>query len=311
MSEHSKEPTVATHRLARLLRRLGVPRQLRSSGSFRSAGVTRILAASVAGLMLLGAGSVVGNTVAAWQDPAVFKAQVGAGTWSGGGSDSPGGPVVSGSADVVIGNTSWTITNATSSIQACSAVQVTTTSNSEVAWKILIVTTESPWNGATSGYSQNGDGYDWSFNTPSAGYIQVSGGYKDNQKISATHPRTVTVCNYGLQPAPVKSANYTVSTSHGAWDSSRACMVTTVTGTGVEPFYFNWSIPLDLQPAFAKIESYSGHQATSVRVDGSFPGTFSPSLSTSTMTYTAASATASAIRGTGSYSFTTCVHYQS
>lgn len=257
-------------------------------------------------LLLVVAGVVAtratGPTSAAWTDPAIVVAMASSTSWT----STTGNPVVPGNSSTSVSNITWTQNNYTSSISVCFSAQVTTASATPVAWAIVIDTSQPPWNGVTTGYSQQGDGYSWADNTPSAGKIQISGGYTDNMGASATQPRTVSVCNSSLQPiaASKATAAFTTASEHGTWTDSQACIVTTVAGNGSQPFYFNWAASVDMQPAIARLVG----GVSQIRADG-VPLAFSPALSAAVSSYTASSQTASAIKASGAYSFTVCAYH--
>lgn len=239
-------------------------------------------------------------TTAAWADPAVLSATASSSTWGGGAPVYPGDPSIS------LGTTSWVLNNYGSSISACYTGQVTSTSTTPVAWKVVIDTAAAPWNGAMTGYNQQGDGYQWDYDVPSAGLIQISGGYSDNLKVSATQPRTIRFCNDTLQPVPATAGTVTVSTRQGTWNANTACLITTVTRSTATPWYYHWQVPLDISTALTRV-SNGPKDVYQVRADG-YPVTFTPALSATVSTYAVSSQVASSIKAGESYAFTTCAY---
>ena len=267
-------------------------------GSHRRPTDRRALRALTAAAALACLGMVVGalsQTSAAWQDDAGFTSGITSGTWT-------GAPILAG-AGVSLSYT-WTKIDPPTATggQVCAAVTVSTTSPSYVAWSFDLDLTQPPWNGVTSGYTVTGGG--------TGGYVagnryRVSGTADPSIGVSATDPTVQTICNPSLPPIPASAAGgyYTVTTTRGTWTGNTACLVTTVTGNGKQPFYFLWTAPVDMSTAFARVN------ATRVQMNPADPlVTISPALSTAQSTYTITPTWPAAIKGTGTYSVTVCAY---
>lgn len=286
----------------------------------------RVVLATSTGTVLLDASApVVGGTVTAvaatpFTPPAAGAARVYvavgswpvAASWVPPVSTSPVYPAPDGTAfDTAV---TWDLKNATSGQQACFTIRVTTTSTTPIVWSAYVDTAQAPFNGARAGYSvQGSDG--WKFqltpDTPTPGIIRISGRtdvWQPYDTVVAGQVRVVEVCNYSLPGAAVTPSAYTVTTSQGAWNAQRACVVTTVTGNGTSPFYVGWQTPVDMTAAVQRIRSgggtpgawrYGGDEWKVERLAV-------PSL-TGPFVFDVRSRTASNLLGTQSFTFETCV----
>ena len=264
----------------------------------RALARSRTGSAAVLVLLLSTLGWATQPTSSAWTDPAFFTTSASSGSWQ-------VAPVLAGPGVSV--SSTWSAGSVSSSgAVACATVTVSTTSATPIPWSFDLNLAVPPWNGQTSGYSDNlgatltdvgNDRYEVS---GTASWLLVSAG----------QPRVDTICNFSLPaiPASASAGYYTVQTTRATgkeWTTDTACMVTTVTGNGTQPFPFQWTASLDLSPAFARVTPTVG------RVQGgrsSWATTFTPALSPQQSSYVVASTLPSSISGTGSYSVTVCAY---
>lgn len=245
-------------------------------------------------------------TSAAWNDDAYFTTTVTAGEWAPAG---PSGPVYNGNDDTVVTDISWTlVTN--NPVQACFVAEVTTTSPTPVPWRLTMDLGRAPFNGQSSGYQLAGNDswrYQFHSNSPGPGFIQVGGtAGGGRQTIVVGQVYEVSVCNWSLPPGVQTPGAYTVTIGQGEWTPTRACLVTTVTGNGTEPFYFGWTAQLDMQPAVAHLiangrsfdgYSYGGNNWMFTRTANPAAGPYA---------WTVTSSSPANIAGSQQFSFTTC-----
>lgn len=251
--------------------------------------------AAVAALVVLTTlGWTTRPTSATWTAPAYFAASASSGSWQA--AAILPGPGVS------VSYTWWVGPVYSSGAQVCASVTVSTTSATPVPWSFDLDLTAPPWNGATSGYNETiGAQQELVGSTR----YRISG-TADWILISAGHPRVDQVCNYSLPPIPASSSAgfYTVTTTQGPdWTTTTACLTTTVTGNGSQPFSFEWTAPLDLSSALAKIRPRAGR----VQQTGG-TATIAPTLSPQQSSYTISSGWAGAIKGTDSAAVTVCAY---
>ena len=217
----------------------------------------------------------------------------------------PTGPVYPADAVTVVTDIRWTlVTN--NPVQACFAADVTTASTTPVPWRLEVDLTQPPFNGATTGYSfQGNDGwlYQQSAATPAAGYMQISGAVgKARETVVAGTTYEVQVCNYGLPPGVQTPSAYTVSSTQGTWTNNSACVQTTVTGNGTSQFYFGWTAVVDLRAAASRV----GRTSPRLELENAWQQTWTPAPDIGPNVYRVASQTSANLAGTQSYTFSAC-----
>lgn len=177
-------------------------------------------------------------------------------TWTHTGPSTPPGPVNPGAPSVVMTDIEWTlVTN--NPVQACFTAHVTTTSTTPMDWSLTIDMSRPPYNGADPRVLQLSGQDSWRYtlhrDTPEPGIVTVTGSANGGRTtVVAGQEHLVDVCAWTLPEGVQTPGAYTVTTvpaSGADWTDRRACLVTTVTGNGTEPFYFGWTADVDMTPA--------------------------------------------------------------
>ena len=169
------------------------------------------------------------------------------------------GGISSANADTVIRSIDWNISRAR---QVCTVANVTGIDGTPRAWAIRIDLTASPWNRtAPSQIDLNGTGT-VTLESPSSVLITGRSGRGafnprfNNTPITNTQTAAVTICNYNSPvPPPADPSWYSVTTAQGTWTDTQACVVVTVTASGLatDPFFYGWTTSVDLTAAKARI----------------------------------------------------------
>jgi hypothetical protein len=267
------------------------------------------LVAALALLALVLASRSADDTSAAWNDNATLAVSLTAGTWSGG-----SGPVYPGADTTQFSTTiTWDLKNATSGQQACFTANVTTASTTPVVWKVDLDLSQPPFNGVTGGFrlaGNNGWKYQLAYNTPVQGIAEITGKPDANEPwvtVVAGQTRVVEVCNDNLPGAVQTPTAYSVSSAHGTWTDSRACIDTTITGNGTSQFYFAWQTTVDMSTAVARLAA-AGHATNQWQYANNdwMTSHNTPATTASPPTFNVVSAIASNLVGTGSFTFEIC-----
>lgn len=173
----------------------------------------------------------------------------------------PSGPVTPTNPDTpnqpgtFMASITWTlVTN--NPVQACFDVNVTTSSTTPVTWSLDVNLTKAPFNGVDAKrFTLTGtDGWRYQTTAAAPGLMRITGkASAGTATVVAGQHYTVGVCHYQL-PDPVQTPGaYTVTHTPTTWTDTRACVATTVTGNGTEPFYFAWTTPVDMTAAAARL----------------------------------------------------------
>lgn len=219
----------------------------------------------------------------------------------------PSGPITPGNPSTTLSDITWTlITN--NPTQTCVAVDVTTSSPTPVTWAADIDLAQAPFNGAAPGglSVQGVDSWRYQITSgvPSAGKARLTGTAGGGRAtVVAGTTYAVTLCHWNLPPGVDTPSAYTVTTAHGTWTPTKACLDTTITGNGTSVFYVGWATTVDMSPALAYLAS-TGH----VRDAWTYgPNEWAVSRSsTGPSSFAVASTGPSTVAGTQAFTFTTC-----
>lgn len=278
----------------------------------------RIVATVLALVGLAGAAASLDVTSAGWNDNANFRASLRSGQWVPTTTTSPttttttttlpptlpgdpNGGISPGNADTVISGITW---NLNGSRQFCTEVRIRGASTTARPWAITIDLTQPPFYGVgTGGVQTNSTGVVTVVN-PQTLRITGNGPYswpwdprQNNTPITSSQTALLTICAYNAPvPPPAHPSTYAVTYTHGTWTATQACVVATITTTRHDlsafPFYYGWSIPIDLTAAKALITN-AGNTLNYVGwspypngpTDGTAtPATFTPPLDSYTFT---------------------------
>lgn len=133
----------------------------------------------------------------------------------------------------------------------------------------------------------------------------ILGGTAGNEEIRRTDdPIYIVVCQNDTTPPPDAPDAYTVSPqSRGTWTDELACARRTVTGNNTYPFYFGWSVALDLTDAYARLRL---SDPGAPRSFAAHPNLVSPAFDSAVTGYTVTNSLATPIAGTQSYVVELC-----
>lgn len=219
----------------------------------------------------------------------------------------PPGPIVPGNANTVILPIIWT---QPAQNQVCALVTVTTNTQEKSPWLVNLNVAQPPFNGATSGYQiTTGQAEFTPSGTAQNGVLSIKGGNNGWDTLAQGTDRSFTVCHYGLPIPPDTPSAYTYVTSNGTWTDTEACVVATITGNGSSSFYFGWAVPVNMTPAFQRIQS-AGYTVSRLAL---FPGSstvasVSPALSPGTSAYVVRSEWQGVLRQSESLAVTVCAY---
>jgi len=102
---------------------------------------------------------------------------------------------------------------------------------------------------------------------------------------------------------------YTVSAAQGTWTDTQACLATTITGNGSSFFYFGWAVPVNMTPAFQRIQSAGYTVSRLALIPGSSTvASASPALSPGTSQYVVRSEWQGVLRQSESLAVTVCAY---
>ena len=301
----------------------------------------RIVATVLALIGIVGAAASVDVTSAAWTDDAHFSAAVSSGQWGPTTTTSttttttttvppvlpgdPNGGISSGNTDTVISGIVWSLNG---SKQFCTEVRITGASSTPKPWQINIDLTQAPFYGVgTGGVQTNSTGVITVVNSQKL-KITGNGPYnwnwdprQNNTPITNAQTALLTICVYNAPvPPPAPASTYTVTYANGPWTDTQACVTATITTTrhdlATYPFYYGWSVPLDLVAAKARITSVgntlnfvSWNPYPNGPTDGwATPESFSPPLDSYTYTSGFNTALRAAGGGADTRTVTACVN---
>jgi len=134
--------------------------------------------------------------------------------------------------------------------------------------------------------------------------------YSNNALITSSQTVSISVCQNNAATAPNRPEAYTTSgasvlTTTNTGGNARACETVTVTGNNTYPFYFGWSVPINVAPAIAYLKSIDPAAPRSMAYT---PDVVSPAYSATTTSYTVSNYRDDAIAGTQSRTVTICLN---
>ncbi len=302
----------------------------------------RVVATVLALVGLVAVAGSVDVTRASWNDNSYFSAAVSSGQWGTTTTTTtptttttvppppppppgdPNGGITAGNPDTVIDGIVWTING---SRQFCTEVLVTGASATPRPWRIDIDLTQAPFSGVSPNQvNTTGTGR---VTTIDAQHVFITGNSNNgpwnpqwnNSPITNAQTARLTICLYNAPvPPPADPSTYTVTYAVGPWTDTQACVTATVTTTRHDlatfPFYYGWSVPLDLTAAKARITSVgntlnfvSWNPYPNGDTDGrATPASYNPPLDSYTFTSGFNTAIRAAGGGADSKSVTACVN---
>lgn len=124
--------------------------------------------------------------------------------------------------------------------------------------------------------------------------------------LTTTTGFTFSICQYNAGIAPNRAEAYSVGPqANGTWTTSRACVYVMVTGNGLYPFYFGWSVTFDLTAAIAKLRATDAGAPRAFVYQSNLltPSNFSANQTS----YTLTNSRDTAISGTQAQTITLCL----
>lgn len=233
------------------------------SGQLRLEGAAGPLATTDAVVSLPATGTSVTVQVPSYAAADVRSVALTLGTWGMATSWGWAPPAPPGTGPVVPGNNRTVFTGPPtwteiSGGRACVSVEVTTVGSGQALWAVDLLTTQRPFNGATTFEIVQGASWTQLMTpAPVSGVLRIEGanGSKD---LKAGQTRAFMVCSTSTPiPAYDPALAYTVTSSAPSADLN-PCITTSVAVTGTPFFYAGWRADVDMGPAVAALTAAGG-----------------------------------------------------
>ncbi|CAN5243647.1 hypothetical protein BH09ACT1_BH09ACT1_07330 [soil metagenome] len=128
----------------------------------------------------------------------------------------------------------------------------------------------------------------------------------NNSLLTTATAFTFSICQYNAGIAPNRPEAYSVGAQfNGTWTTQRACVSRVVTGNGLYPFYFGWSVSLDMTAAIASLRATDAGAPRALVYQSNVltPANFAANQTS----YTVTNSRDAAISGTQSQTVTLCL----
>ena len=228
----------------------------------------------------------------------------------------------------VAGNAQTLITNVGVNVNApgqfCVSVSLTGTASTAAPWSVLFNTSYPPYYGATKTLWSSDSVNFTQRSTPSWRVLGQGAGPSNknawnntwnNAWTSNAAPYTFNVCDSSAPAPPDRPEAYSTavvkSAATGEWGGKKDCMVATVTGNGVYPFYFGWAEIIDMSSART---DFTSRGVTPTSMSWSPNNSSGQSVTPTTVPtpgatkYTVTSGLTNSVMGSGSTNFTLCLN---